>query len=282
MTAPTTPVELIGWRICCSVAFGALVVTAVRGWRRVREIASDWWTLGTLALGGVFVAVNWLLYVTAVATGHTVEGALGYFLNPLVSIVLALLVERERLRPLQWGAVGLATVAVVVLTVGYGRPPWIAIGLACSFGLYGLVKKRVGVRVDAIGGFFVETAILIPVGIACLVVAGVAFGGVTAFSLGGGHLAILAASGIVTALPLLLFAAATKRLTLVEVALMQYIAPITQFVIGVWVFHEVMPVERWIGFAIVWGALVLFSADLVLAGRGRGRGPRPTRVPESG
>ena len=153
LTAPTSAVELIGWRILFSVVFGVLLLVCLRGGvAELRELVRDRRIVVTLGIAGLLVAVNWLLYVTAVTTGHTVEGALGYFLNPLVSIVLALVVERERLRPLQWAAVGLAVVAVVVLAVGYGQLPLIAIGLALSFGVYGLVKKRVGPRVAVVPG----------------------------------------------------------------------------------------------------------------------------------
>lgn len=267
LTAPTSPVELIGWRILCSVVFAALLLCFVRrGWASFGTLVRDPRLVGILLLAGLLVAANWLFYVTAVSTGRTVEGALGYFLNPIVSIVLALVVERERLRPLQWGAVGLAAIAVVVLAVGYGVVPWLAIGCAFSFGLYGLVKKRVGVRVDAVSGLLLETTLIAPLGVACLVIAG-ALGGLTFGGFGVGHTLVLVASGVVTAVPLLLFASAARRLTLVEIALMQYVAPILQFVVGVWVFHEVMPPERWAGFAIVWAALILFSVDLAIVGR---------------
>ena len=272
LAAPATPAEIIGWRVLFSSAFCALVLFAVRGgWRRVAALVRDGRVVGTLLVAGLLVAGNWLLYVYAVASGHAVEGALGYFLNPLVSIVLALVVLRERLRPLQWAAVGVALVAVVVLATGYGEFPWIAIGLACTFGVYGLVKKRVGARVDALGGLFVESALIAPIGLGMLWWAATAGGGITFAALGPLHTTVLSLAGAVTAVPLLLFAAATRRLTLVQVGMVQFVAPMLQFVIGVFVFHEHMPPERWAGFAIVWVALACFVADLVRAGRaGRG------------
>lgn len=267
LTSPTGPIELVGWRILLSVAFCALVVTIVRGWARVRALWRDARVVGTLAVAGLLVAANWLLYVYAVTTGHTLEGALGYFLNPLVSIVLGLVFLRERLRPLQWVAVGIALVAVVVLAAGYGRFPWLSLGLAATFGVYGLVKKRVGARVDAVSGFFVETTLLVPVAFACLAWVIVGGGGLTFAQVSVGHAFALSLAGAVTSVPLLLFAAAAKRLTLVEVGMLQFLAPILQFVFGVFVFHEEMPVERLAGFAIVWVALACFVVDLARVGR---------------
>ncbi|MGO2112267.1 MAG: EamA family transporter RarD [Pseudoclavibacter sp.] len=269
LTAPTTSIEFIGWRILLSAVFCALLVTVMRGWRGVGRLFRDRGVVITLATAGVVVAVNWFVYVFAVQAGHTVEASLGYFLNPIVSIVLGLVVLHERLRRMQWVAVGFALVAVIVLAVGYGQFPWIALVLACSFGTYGLIKKRVGAKADAIGGFFVETTLIAPIGFACLAFALFAGGGVTFATESAGHTTALLLAGVVTSLPLLAFAAAAKRLTLVEVGMMQFIAPITQFLIGVFVFDEAMPPERWAGFAIVWVALACFVADLVVVGRRR-------------
>ena len=266
-TVPTTPVEVIGWRILASIVFCALLVTLVRGWRRVGRVFRDRRTVVTLGGAGLLVAVNWLLYVYAVMSGHTIEGALGYFLNPLISIFLGLVVLGERLRRLQWIAVALAAIGVVVLAVGYGVFPWIALGLATSFGCYGLLKKQLGARLDALPGLFVETSLLTPVALACLAWTALLGGGVTFGALGWGHFGILLLLGPVTSVPLLLFAAAAKRLTLVQIALLQYLAPTIQFVIGVLVLGEAMPAERWIGFAFVWFALAVFSLDLVVAQR---------------
>lgn len=266
-TSPTGPVEFIGWRILMSVGFCAILLVVTRGaWSKLRTLARDRAALAMLAVAGLLVAANWLLYVIAVTSGRTLEGALGYFLNPLVSIVLALIFLRERLRPLQWGAVGLALVAVVVLAVGYGTFPWLSIGIAVSFGVYGLVKKRVGARVDALGGFFVETVALVPVAAGCIAWAWVLDGGITYGTVSPWHTAVLVLAGVVTSLPLLWFAAAAKRITLVEVGMMQFLAPILQFLIGVFLFREAMPLERWIGFAFVWAALVCFALDLARAG----------------
>ncbi|GGA63451.1 protein RarD [Pseudoclavibacter endophyticus] len=269
LTTPTSSVEFIGWRILLSALFCAILLAVMRGWRATGRLFRDRRVVGTLALAGTVVAVNWFVYVFAVMSGHTVEASLGYFLNPIVSVVLGLVVLKERLRPLQWAAAGVAVVAVLVLAIGYGSFPWIALVLACSFGFYGLIKKRVGARAGAIPGFFVETTLIAPIGLGCLAWALLAGGGITLGSVSTDHTAALLLAGVVTSLPLLAFAAAAKRLTLVEVGMMQFIAPITQFLIGVFVFGESMPPERWAGFAIVWVALACFAIDLVIAGRRR-------------
>lgn len=275
-TVPTTSVEFIGWRVLFSIAFCAILLTVTRGWSVAGRLFRDRGVVVTLAIAGVLVAINWLLYVFSVQSGHTVEAALGYFLNPIVSIILGLAFLGERLRRLQWVAVGFAAIAIVVLAVGYGQFPWISIALAVSFGTYGLVKKRVGARAEAIPGFFVETTLIAPIGLACIGWAALFGGGVTFGTGPVGHTVVVLFAGVVTSLPLLAFASAAKRLTLVEVGMMQFITPMMQFMIGVFVFGEAMPPERWVGFAIVWVALAFFAVDLVIAGRRRsrrGRGP---------
>ena len=202
----------------------------------------------------------------ATVSGHVVEAALGYFINPIVTVFLGVLVQRERLRVAQWVAVGVSIVAVIVLAVGYGSVPWIALILAFSFGLYGLIKKRVGGRVDALSGLTLETLWLTPVAVIQLVVVSVTVG-LTIGSAGPWHTVLLAGAGVITAVPLLFFAAASRRLPLVYMGFIQYFAPFIQFVVGVAVLHEAMPPERWVGFAIVWLALLILSVDMIVAAR---------------
>ncbi|WP_258063883.1 MULTISPECIES: EamA family transporter RarD [unclassified Pseudoclavibacter] len=266
-TAPTTPVELIAWRIILSVVFCLLGVLVMRAWRPFRELISKKRVVLGLGIAGVLVSANWLFYVQAVATGHTLDAALGYFLNPIVSVALGLVFLREKLRPLQWVAVGLSLLAVLVISLGYGRIPWLGLGVAMTFGLYGLVKKRVGVQADALSGLAVETTLIMPIGAICLLWTVLFGGGITFGSVSAVNTGVLLFAGVVTSVPLLLFAAAARRLRLIELGLMQYIAPILQFVLAVAVFSEPMPLERWIGFAIVWVALILFTIDLVRTAR---------------
>ena len=265
---PAGGVEIVAHRVVWSVVFIALLLTALRRWPHVRAAAADRRTLLILAGAAVLIAVNWLVYVLAVNSGHVVEASLGYFVNPLVSVVLGVVFFGERLRPLQWTAVGIATVAVLVLTVDYGRPPWIALALAASFGLYGLMKKLV--RVEAAPGLFVETAVvLVPAAVFLVVLQATGEG--TAVSEGTGHLLLLLSSGIATAVPLLLFAAATRRIPLSTVGLLQYVTPLLQLALGVFVFHEPMPPARLAGFVIVWIALAVFSLDSLRTARAGAR-----------
>lgn len=285
LAEPTGSIEFIAWRILWSVVFCAVLITVLRQWRETRRLLRDRRAVLTLGLAGLLIALNWFIYVVSVMTGHTIEAALGYFLNPLVSILLGLVFLRERLRRLQWVAVGIAAIAMIVLAVGYGKVPWIAIVLACTFGTYGLVKKRVGASAGAIPGFFVETMLISPIGIASLVWVAVAGGGITFGTVSLGNTLVLVGAGVVTSLPLLSFAAAASRLTLVEIGMMQFIAPIMQLIIGVWLFGEAMPPERLAGFIIVWVALAVFVIDLGIASGRQRRGtahPEPWRAGRSG
>jgi chloramphenicol-sensitive protein RarD len=219
-----------------------------------------------MGLAGALIYVNWQTYVLATVSGHVVEAALGYFINPIVTVFLGVVVQREKLRVAQWVAVGVSVIAVIVLAVGYGSMPWIALILAFSFGLYGLIKKRVGNRVDALSGLTLETMWLTPVAIIQLVVVAVT-GALTIGTAGVWHTVLLVGAGVITAVPLLFFAAASRRLPLVYMGFIQYFAPFIQFVVGVAVLHEAMPPERWVGFAIVWLALLILSIDMIVAAR---------------
>lgn len=264
--APTGPFEVVGWRIVLSLVFCALLLTVTRGWRAFGALVRDGRVLGIMAVAGVLIYVNWQTYVYATLSGQVVEAALGYFINPIVTVFLGVLILRERLNVTQWVAVGISILAVFVLAFGHGEVPWIALLLAFSFGFYGLIKKRVGPRVDAVSGLTLETAWLTPVAVVQLVVvattAGLTFG-----QYGVWHAVLLSLTGAVTAVPLLFFAAASRRLPLTTMGFIQYFAPFIQFIVGVFVLHEPMPVERWVGFALVWVALLVLTFDLVRGAR---------------
>ncbi|MFC0680780.1 EamA family transporter RarD [Lysobacter korlensis] len=263
---PTGPVEIVAWRIVLSLVFCFLLLAVTRGWASLRRTILDRRAMLLLGLAGALIVVNWLTYVVATLTGHVVEAALGYFLNPIVTVLLGVLVLHERLRPAQWAAIGISAVAALVLAVGYGSVPVVALTLAFSFGFYGLVKKKVGPNVDAIVGLTVETAWLTPLALGGLAILA-ATTGLTLGAAGPVHLVLLLSAGVVTAVPLLFFAAAARRLPLTLVGLVQYLAPLLQFVLGVTVLAEPMPIERWVGFGLVWLALLVLSIDLVVAGR---------------
>ena len=267
------PIEIVAWRIVLSLVFCALLITVTRGWSRLFAVMRDRATVTTLAVASVFILVNWLVYVFASVSGHIVEASLGYFTNPIVTVLLGVVVLRERLRPLQWAAIGISAVAVLVLAIGYGAFAWIALALAFSFGLYGLVKKRVGPKADAISGLTIETAVLAPAAAVALVVIA-ATGGLSMGNLGAVHAVLVLTLGVATATPLILFAAAARRLPLVYMGLAQYIAPILQLLVGVVLLKEAMPPERWFGFGIVWLALAVLTVDMFLsARRNRSAGP---------
>lgn len=260
--APAGAVEILVHRVFWSALTCALLLSVARGWRLLRVAVADRSTLATLAVASLLVSANWLIYIHAVISDHVVEAALGYYINPLVTVLLGVLVLGERLRPAQWVACGLALVAVGVLSVGYGRPPWIAFALAVTFAFYSLAKNRVGRTVGAITSLTVETGLLTPVAVAAigfLVWTGQStFGGH-----GTGHALLMAVSGVVTSIPLLLFAGAASRIPLSLVGVLQYLTPTLQFAIGVLVMREPMTSARWLGFVLVWLALIVFTADVL-------------------
>lgn len=266
--APTGPWEIVAWRIALSLVFCLLLLTVLRAWRPFLAIVRQPRLLGLTALAGLLIYINWQTYVYGALTGHVIETSLGYFINPIVTVLLGVTVLRERLRPVQWIAIGLAVAAVIVIVVGYGSFPWIALTLAVSFGVYGLVKKQIGPSVDAVSGLTLESLWLLPVAVVQLVVVGVTTG-LTMGSNGSLHTVLLLAAGAVTAIPLLLFAAGARRAPLTVMGLIQFVAPIIQFAIGVWLLHEPMTLERWIGFGLVWVALVVLSVDSLVAARRR-------------
>lgn len=269
--------EFVAVRVLFSLLFCLLLLAVARQLPGLLEVLRDRRTTGRLVLASLLIAVNWTLYAFAVLTGHVLEASLGYFINPLVAIGLGVLVLKERLTKLQWVAIAFALVAVVVLSVGLGRMPWISLGLAFSFGLYGLVKSQVGQRGTALVTLSVETIALTP--LALVYVLYLVSQGQSVFT--GGDAAdfwLLATSGIITAVPLILFGGAARRLPLSTVGSLQFIAPIGQFLLGLFVFQEIMQVERWIGFILVWIAVVIIVVDMVRAPRA-GSAPEPKSVP---
>jgi chloramphenicol-sensitive protein RarD len=257
-------VEVVVHRVLWSLLVCAVVVAAVRGWAELRATLAIPQRVVTLGVGAVLLAVNWGVYVYAVNSGQVVEASLGYFVNPLVTVLLGVIVLRERLRPWQWAALGVGALAVAVLALAYGRPPLIALTLAVSFGLYGLIKNRVGASVGALTSLTTETVVLAPP--AAAVLAWLELHGQGHFTQDAPWQGILlATSGLATVAPLLLFAAAARRVPLSTVGLLQYLTPVLQLLCGVVLFGEHMPPARWAGFALVWLALVVLTADTLRA-----------------
>ncbi|GHH08468.1 EamA family transporter RarD [Streptomyces rubradiris] len=269
---PAGAMEILAHRMVWSLAVVAVALLCVRRWAWAGQLLRQPRRLGLVAVAAAVITVNWGVYIWAVNAGHVVEASLGYFINPLVTIAMGVLILKERLRPAQWVAVAVGLAAVVVLTVGYGRPPWISLCLALSFATYGLVKKKVDL--GGVESLAAETAIQFLPALGYLIWLA-AQGDATFAAEGAGHAALLASTGLVTAVPLVCFGAAAIRVPLSTLGLLQYLAPVFQFLLGILYFHEAMPAERWAGFALVWLALVLLTADALRFSRR----PRPLSVP---
>ncbi|MFF4210741.1 EamA family transporter RarD [Streptomyces sp. NPDC001796] len=261
---PAGAMEILAHRMVWSLVLVAVALLVMRRWAWAGELLRQPRRLALITVAAAVITVNWGVYIWAVNSGHVVEASLGYFINPLVTIAMGVLLLKERLRPVQWAAVGVGFAAVLVLTIGYGRPPWISLCLAFSFATYGLVKKKVSL--GGIESLAAETAVQFLPALAYLLWLS-AHGESTFTSQGAGHAALLAATGVVTALPLVCFGAAAIRVPLSTLGLLQYLAPVFQFLLGILYFHEAMPPERWAGFALVWLALSLLTADALRTAR---------------
>jgi len=260
---PTGPWEVVAWRVLLSFVFCGILLTVTRGWPALIAIVRQPRLLGWTALAGVLIYVNWQTFLIGTLTGHVIETSLGYFINPIFTVLLGVFVLRERIRRLQWIAIAVAALAVVVIVVAYGAFPWIALTLTASFGVYGLVKKQIGAAVDAISGLTLESFWLIPIAVVTLIVVAQT-DGITLGQVSPLHTLLVAGAGVATAVPLLLFAAGTRRIDLSLVGMLQFITPVMQFVVGWALLGEPMPLERWIGFIIVWIAILVFVADLLI------------------
>ncbi len=266
--APANAVEILAHRIIWTLLICAIVLVWWRDGAWIRELLRRPRLAVRVAVAALVIALNWGVYVWSVRVGRTTDAALGYFLNPLVTVALGVLVLRERLRRLQWVAVGIGVIAALYLTLAAGGVPWIALVLAASFATYGLIKKQVGTALSPWQSLAGETAVLTPLALAAIAVMSVR--GETTFTGHGAlHTTLLVASGIVTAIPLLLFAAAAQRIPLVLIGLIQFITPIMQLLVGVLLQHEHMTSARWAGLGLVWLALIALSLDSVLAVRRR-------------
>ena len=257
---PAGALEILAHRIVWSLGFVLALIAVTGRWRAFVAIARNRRLMLALALASVTIALNWGGFIYGVTNGHVIETSLGYFINPLVTVLLGVFVLRETLRPAQWVAVGIGAAAVVVLAVDYGRPPWIALLVAFSFATYGFLKKKADL--GTFEGLGMETLILAPFALAFLVV--LQLRGDLAFGHEGvGNVLLLIGTGVVTSVPLLLFGAAATRLSLSTVGLLQYLGPVLQFILGLLVFDESMSTARWAGFVLVWTALVIFTVDAV-------------------
>ncbi|MEU8612352.1 EamA family transporter RarD [Actinoplanes sp. NPDC048791] len=269
LLAPSPPLEILAHRVIWSVVFVSLVLLALRNVHFLGRIVRDRRLLGGITLAAVLIGVNWATYIYGVNSSRVVETALGYFITPLVVVLLGVTVQRERLRLWQWIAIGFGALAVAVLTVDYGHLPYIALALAASFGSYSLIKKRLAL--PPAEGLFIESAVLALPALGYLgwlnATGGAEFGHVSVW-----HTVLMLLSGVATAVPLMLFAAAANRVPLVGIGILQYVAPILQLACGVLLFHEPMPPARLAGFALVWVALIIFTVDGLRGARAAAKG----------
>jgi chloramphenicol-sensitive protein RarD len=260
---PANPLEIVSHRAVWTLVFCIIVLTVLRQLKSTFAVMKNPKKIVGLFATTILISINWLTYIWATNNGHVVEAALGYYINPLIIIAFGVLLLRERMRPLQWVAVGIAAIGVTILTLDYGRLPWVAISLALSWGTYGLIKKKLDL--GALEGLTIETLIsLLPYGFYLFYIGNQGTG---QFGHGIVLTILLISAGAMTAIPLLLFNGSTTRLPYSTIGLLQYITPTIQFSIGVWINHEEMPTARWIGFIVIWMALVALGTDLVRSGR---------------
>lgn len=253
------PFEVVVWRVIFGFVFAAVLVSIVGGWKDILQIVRSAQQLKWVAVASLMIYINWVVYVVAVATGNVIESSLGYFINPLVTVLLAVLLLKEKLRPMQWVALGIGAVAVIILTVDYGRLPFIALALALSFGIYSLAKNKVGKKIPALQSFTIESGLVVPFALVQLWLVSqsaqiMIFRGIVETS-------ILIGFGILTAIPLILFGAAASRVPLSTIGFIQYLTPTIQFSIGFFIFGEPMPAVRWVGFALVWVSLAILTIE---------------------
>lgn len=262
LIAVVNPFEVVSWRVITTLIFCALIVTVTRRWPTVLGLLRRPKIFGAFALAAILLYSNWQIYVLGVITGHILETALGYFINPLFTVLFGVIFWREKLSPLQWIAVSVAAAGVLYSAISYGKVPWISLGLAVTFGLYGVVHQRMP-NVDGVTGITVETLVSAPIGLAQLmIVASVA--GLTGFSFGPTVSILVLVSGILTAVPLILFGEAARRLPLTYLGFLQFLTPILGFVFGYFVMHEQLTTGQWVGFIGVWIALIFLVADMVV------------------
>ncbi|BAU96465.1 membrane protein [Corynebacterium suranareeae] len=259
---PAGPIEILAHRILWTAVLMTIITTITKGWKELRNADCGTWL--RIVSASVFIAGNWLFYVIAVNSGHVTEAALGYFINPLVSVVFGIAFFKEQLRKFQISAVLIALGGVLVLTFLSGQPPYLALSLALTFGIYGALKKQV--NMSAVGSLTAETLVLLPIAAGYLVWLEVSGGG-TFFNNGGGHSALLMSSGLVTAIPLLMFALAAKAIPLSTVGMLQYLTPTMQMLWALFVVNETVEPMRWFGFVFIWIAVTIYITDSLLKNR---------------
>ena len=260
---PANPLEIVSHRAVWTLVFCFIVLAATKALKSTLVTLKRPKIAAKLFLTSLLISINWLVYIWATNNGHVVEASLGYYINPLIIIGFGVILLKEMMRPLQWAAVTIASIGVLVLTIDYGRLPWIALTLAVSWGSYGLIKKQLGL--GALEGLAIETFISGFFYLGYLIYIGNK--GTGQFGHHWGLTLLLMSAGAITAIPLLLFNGSATRLPFTTIGLLQYITPTLQFSVGVWIRHEDMPTARWVGFLIIWVSLTTLAFDLVKSSR---------------
>lgn len=261
------PWEIVVWRIVFGFLTALILIAITRTWKSLFAVFRDKKMLLWIAVSSVFIMINWQVYVIGVSAGRVIETSLGYFINPIFTVLIAVIYLREKLNRVQWVAIGISVIAVTVLTIDYGHLPWIALTLAGSFGIYGLAKNKLGGKVSALNSYTLESGALIPVAIVQAAIVASMAPGLQITQNGWQGIAGLAIFGVLTAIPLILFGSAAENLPLSWVGFMQFMAPTIQFILALTVLNEEMPPARWAGFMLVWLALVILTTDALKRSR---------------
>jgi chloramphenicol-sensitive protein RarD len=267
MLAFASPLEIVTWRIVFGFMVAAVLTSFTKSWPAITGVLKDKNLMKWMTIATVFIAINWVVYVIGVSSHQTIQASLGYFINPLVTILLAVIFLGEKLSKAQWVATGFGTLAVVVLTFDYGQPPWIALILAGSFGIYGLAKNKLGGKVTGINSFAIEAGMLLPLAAIQLIILAAGSSGIQFGQVGFWGSAGLVFFGIMTAIPLIMFGTAAKLLPLRYLGFIQYTTPVLQFCIALFILGEPMPAARWVGFGLVWIGLAVLIFDALRSGR---------------
>ena len=261
------PWEIVVWRIVFGFLTALILITITKTWKSLFAVFRDKKMLLWIAVSSVFIMINWQVYVIGVSAGRVIETSLGYFINPIFTVLIAVIYLREKLNRIQWVAIGISVIAVTVLTIDYGHLPWIALTLAGSFGIYGLAKNKLGGKVSALNSYTLESGALIPVAIVQAAIVASIAPGLQITQNGWQGVVGLAIFGVLTAIPLILFGSAAENLPLSWVGFMQFMAPTIQFILALTVLNEEMPPARWAGFMLVWLALVILTTDALKRSR---------------
>lgn len=263
LIAVISPFEAVSWRVLSTFVFCVLLVTATKKWFEVRSVLKNKKLVGWFAISSILLYANWQIYVIGVMSGHIIETSLGYFINPLVTILIGVFIRKEKLTRLQWVAVFIAALGVLGVAIGYGRFPWISLALALTFGFYGAVHKHIDAKISGLAGLTVETFVSAPIALAQGIIIYLT-SGFMAYTFGLGIFTLVLMSGLITAVPLIFFGEATRRLPLSYVGFLQFLTPILGFLYGYFIAGEEMSAARWIGFVAVWIALAILITDMVL------------------